>query len=106
MQERRDIRKLGQIYKIQKGICPETLTDIVPPTRERTNYLLRRGSQTSLVKARTQTLMDSYIPGMIKEWNKLPEQIRSAGTIEQFKNHIMPDRISILGYIYEGDRNT
>ena len=93
------------MYKIKHGMCQETLGALVPQaTKSRTNYPLRSGSSTSLMKTRTKSLYESYFPATIREWNKIPEEKREVGSLEQFKENITPEKTTIPKYIYYGRR--
>ena len=86
-------------------MCPETLRDLLPPTTdERTQYSLRSGSNTTLVKTRTQTLQDSFFPKTIRMWNELSAGKKAATSVGQFKENIKPEKSRIPQYVYEGER--
>ena len=105
LQDRRDRRKLVQMYKMHNKDSPQILRDILPnTTKERTARVLRQDSKTTLVKWSTTSLHTSFLPSTIEKWNNLPEYIRKTGSVEQFKGYITPERTKIPEYIYFGDR--
>ena len=105
LQLRRDRRKLTMMFKIQTKKCPLTLQELKPKsTRERTHRALRSDSNPSLIKAKTESFNTSFLPETIRMWNKLPEDKKNAGSVEQFKEAIRPKKTIIPRYVYGGDR--
>ena len=105
LQERRNRRKITQMYKIHSKDSPQILKDILPnTTKERTARALRTDSNTTLIKWNTISLNSSFLPSTIKKWNALPEYIRKAGSVEQFKEYITPPKDAVPEYLYYGER--
>jgi hypothetical protein len=73
-------------YKICKDKrTPESLRALIPgTTSERTSYNLRTAGLRSIPAARTVLLYESFIPATTRDWNMLPNEIRTAGTLEAF----------------------
>ena len=105
LQERRDRRKLNMMFKMQKGLAPETLTELLPETTDaRTDRNLRSGANTSLVMTHSEAHYNSFMPAMIRKWNDLPQRLRNTQTAELFKDKITPEKTKIPTYIYAGER--
>ena len=73
-------------------------------TGGRTDYPLKSGSNTTLLKAKTEALHSSFFLAIIKIWNILLRNIREAGSLELFKENITPEIPVIPKYIYNGNR--
>ena len=57
LSDRRLFQKAVTVFKINNGLAPEYLTNLVPPlVAERTSYNLRNASNVSTVRRRTELL--------------------------------------------------
>jgi hypothetical protein len=88
LSNRRKQQRLNTMFKIQKGLAPPYLTDMCPPlTKDRTPYNLRSGCNITTPQSKTTVFQKSFFPQSIDDWNKLDAGIRSAKTIETFKEN-------------------
>ena len=88
LSQRRKQHRMNTMYKLQKGLLPQYLTDLCPPlTRERTIYNLRSGMDITTPQVRTTTYQKSFFPKSIKEWNELEINARKSVSISAFKEY-------------------
>ena len=91
LETRRKRQKLILFYKIQNGLTPTILQELITPTMAaRTQYQPRSSQDLSLPKATTQSLQDSYFPSTTRAWNSLKREVREAGTLKNFKENVTP----------------
>ena len=106
LQARRDRRKLSTMFKIQKKTAPQTLIESMPTEIvSKAKRSLRTHTNTTLPKANAEYHLQSFIPSTIREWNKLPVDVRNIPNLQQFKEQITPIKVKIPNYIYAGERN-
>jgi hypothetical protein len=75
------------MYKIQTGHAPPYLTNLCPSlTKDRTTYNLRTGTNISIPQTRTTTYQKSFYPQSIKDWNALDPKLKTAKSINAFKD--------------------
>lgn len=81
--------KSKQMFKIHNGMEPSCLVDIFTKKLDVTNYNLR-GSSTSLQLPlpKTENEKRSFSYDGPKVWNSLPEHIRKAKSLNDFKSKI------------------
>ena len=86
LSERRKLHKLFLFYKMQNGLAPDYLVDLVPPrVGNETPYSLRNADNYQQVHANSRLYFDSFLPSTIREWNNLPADVKSAQTLTSFK---------------------
>ena len=86
LSERRKLHKLFFFYKMQNGLAPDYLVDLVPPrVGNETPYSLRNADNYQQVHANSRLYFDSFLPSTIREWNNLPADVKSAQTLTSFK---------------------
>ena len=70
LQNRRDRKKLIQLYKINHNKCPSTLAELNPvTTRTRApSYNFRVDSNTTIMATHSKTMHESFYPSTIKQW--------------------------------------
>ena len=89
LSERRIRHKLIMFYKMVNGLCPTSLTALVPPTvGSEVNYSLRDVSSIRNVSVRTELRKKSFLYSTIELWNNLCEQTRNAITLSSFIDKI------------------
>ena len=85
------------------GLCPSTLSALVPQSIGSTSSYSLRGSQNDRIPTcRTELYRRSFLPTVIEEWNKLPIEIRDQNSIPCFKNYLnrnkpTPNRLYFIG---------
>ena len=87
--DRRKYYKLLIYFKMVKGFCPPHLSALLPiQNTERHNYLLRNDTERQIPAARTNVFARSFVPSASKLWNSLPNNIRSARSVNVFKIYV------------------
>ena len=86
LQDRRREARLAMLYRINNGLVAIDKTEhLLPPTR-----LSRHAQPHTFQIPRTTTTykQQSFFPRTIREWNHLPPDIVSVGSIDAFKAHL------------------
>ena len=79
LQSQRKIAKGILVYKALNGLAPDYLTQM---------FTLRdTGDKLALPQARTNYLKDSFSYSGAVLWNSLPNEVRQANTLSQFKTY-------------------
>ena len=103
LSERRRKHKLLLYFEMVNGLCPSTLSALVPQSIGRTSSYSLRGSQNHRIPTcRTELYKRSFLPTVIEEWNKLAVEIRDQNSIFCFKNYLnrnkpTPKRLYFIG---------
>ncbi len=78
LEQRRTMQRLTLFFNILKGRVPELLTSLKPSQiRTRTSYSTRKITDLDLPRSKTESHAKSYFPQVVKDWNKLPETVKS-----------------------------
>ena len=105
LSERRDLHKLFLFFKMDHGLAPLYLSNLLPPhVEDVTSYRLRNAGNYVGIHANTRTYADSFLPSTIQAWNNLPDSIRSADTLATFKHLLTQDTPKVPKYYFCGDR--
>ena len=89
LSQRRRKHKLLLYFKMVNGLCPSTLSALVPQSIGSTSLYSLCGSQNHRIPTcRTELYKRSFLPKVIEEWNKLPIEIRNQNLISCFKNYL------------------
>lgn len=81
LETRRNYYNLLQIYKMEHQLCPAYLTSLLPPKQGH-----RRVTDFRPVRCNTSKFQHSFLPAATRQWNALPNELKTAGTISTFKN--------------------
>ena len=105
LSERRKMHKLFLFYKMQNGLVPDYLTELVPSrVGDNTTYSLRNAEHLQQIHASSRLYFDSFLPSTIREWNRLPSDTKSAPSLSSFNYKFEKDLPKIPKYYYCGDR--
>ena len=86
LQTRRKNQRLIMFYKIVYDLTPTYLKSLLPPRRrDATNYNTRQANDFTLFRTRTAKLNKSFFPSTTRLWNRLPDDLKHALTVESFK---------------------
>ena len=89
LSKRRQQHKLSFMYKVNNGIVPSYIQDLIPPlVSEISNYPLRNNRNVSVPFNRTSISQKSCIPSSIRLWNSLEDDLKNLSTLQTFKKHI------------------
>ena len=103
LSSRRKKHKLQLFFKMQNDLSPAYLSSLVPPTVGSTSaYSLRNSTNLLTVRAKSQLYFNSFLPSVIRDWNGLPEEIRSSASLSVFKHKLnrdskMPSKFYFIG---------
>ena len=87
LKKRRKFHRLVQLYKIIHQLSPDYLHSLLPPTAgERNPYAIRNPNHFSNYNCRTEAYRNSFFPLTTREYNELPEEIKSAESVLTFKS--------------------
>ena len=88
MHNRREISSLNMLFRL-KQIAPRYLLEVIPATRhEIITCNLRNSNNISLPSNRLSSFRNSFIPGTIRRWNRLPEAIKTTTCNRSFKQAV------------------
>jgi hypothetical protein len=89
LSDRRKIQKLVIVYKAKKGLLPDYLSSLFPPTvSEISSYPLRNNNDYVTIARRTQLYNASFLPSSLELWNNLDPNIRNSQTLNIFKSRL------------------
>lgn len=89
LSERRKIHRLIMFYKILHEETPDFLRQLLPERyQERHGYATRHRENFVHYLCRTESFAQTFYPKTLKDWEKLPLEIREKTTLNQFKNAI------------------
>ena len=86
--KRRWFRHLVQFYKIQNGLTPSYLTELVPPLRAHL-YGLRSNNVLQSYKCNRNIFKNSFYPYGTELWNKIGPELRQLPSLVKFKMVIL-----------------
>ena len=90
LSKRRQQHKLSFMYKVNNGIVPSYIQDLIPPlVSEISNYPLRNNRNISVPFNRTSISQKSCIPSSIRLWNSLEDGLKNLSTLQTLKKHII-----------------
>lgn len=105
LSERRRLHKLNIFYKMDHNLSPAYLSNLLPPhVGDMSGYPLRNAENYASVNINTSLYGNSFLPSTIREWNKLPVDLRNAESITSFKRQLDNDHSKIPSYFYYGNR--
>ena len=105
LSSRRRKYKLVLFYKMQNGLCPAYLTQLVPgQVGQASSYNLRNARNLQTIHATTQLYYNSFFPSVIRDWNTLPSSIRTLPTVESFKRSLNTQTYRKPSFYFCGDR--
>ena len=105
LQNRRKKHRLVTFYKMTNGLTPQYLTNLVPQrVHEVAGRRLRNDDNFVTPRSKTNLYQNSFLPKTVRDWNDLPIEIKSASSLNSFKNLINRNLTKPPKYYYEGER--
>ena len=101
--ERRQRQRLRVMYKTVHGQTPEYLQNTIPAPAGNQHYALREQNIPTF-RARTSTFHKSFFPQTIRDWNKLDNKIKDAGTLDTFTSKLDSTLPTVPKWYSIGDR--
>ena len=92
---RRRAHKLTMFHKMVNGLSPPYLSQLLPERNgQRVRYRLREPDNYPVPLSRTMTLSKSYLPSTISIWNSLDARLKTAQTLQYFKQQLLAPNIT------------
>ena len=92
-------------YKMVHNLTPTYMTELVPHSVSvNSQYSLRNASNIRSIRCNSQLYSNYFLPSVIQEWNKLPQDIRNSESISSFKRLLCINKSIIPHYHYTGFR--
>ena len=106
LEQRRYKHRMITFFKmVKKKLTPPYLQDLVPPSvHQVSNRNLRNQFDLTIPRSRTNLYDSSFIPTATREWNSLPEEIKSSTSIAIFKRMLNRDKVKVPFFFYNGNR--
>ena len=84
--DRRKAHRLILMYKMVHQMSPSYLSSLVPSlVGALSHYNLRNANQLSSVPSRTRLYSESFLPSTVRDWNGLPDVVKTISSINCFK---------------------
>lgn len=107
LESRRQKHKLVLFYKMTKGLTPDYLASLVPPTVGSSNrYSLRNAQNYQVPRSRTASYYNSFLPSVVRAFNDLPDGIKHADTVDSFKRMLLSNVSTVPKHFFFGDRKS
>ena len=103
LEERRQRQRLRVMHKTMHGQAPEYLQNTIPVPAGNQRYALREHNIPGF-RARTSTFHKSFFPQTIRDWNKLDNKIKDAGTLDTFTSKLDSTLPIVPKWFSIGDR--
>jgi hypothetical protein len=88
--ERRSLHRATMMYKINHGLAPTYLQDLIPnQVQARTRYQLRNSTDLEVPLARLSTYSNSFFPAATRQWNSLTTETRTSRSAHCFKSNYL-----------------
>ena len=101
LKDRRGKHKLTLFYKMNTGLTPEYLSDLVPENiGNLVDYNLRNANNTRTLNCNTQLYANSFLPSTVQHWNNLSHDVKNAPTLHIFKSKLNYNVIKVPKYFY------
>ena len=72
------------------NISPSYLSNLIPIPQEN-RYPLRNRHDIPTIHSRTSLYQESFLPSVIRQWNSLPENVKTSPTLPIFKRRLSPN---------------
>ena len=95
---------LNMMYKIVNGLAPTYLLNLITKEDYDRRYNLRIKKPLKIPYCRLETFSRSFFPRTAKHWNDLPDRVRSANSLFEFKQHFKREPPDLLPLYYYGER--
>ena len=105
LQQRRHNNKLILFYKMVNNLAPTYLSSLLPQQVSTVSrYNLRNSNDLQTIRTNTSLYYNSFLPSTLREWNKLPTEIRQLPTLNSFKYSLSQDKQKVPKHYYYGTR--
>ena len=74
---------------MENGLAPAYLVELIPPcVRDETSYSLRNADKIRQIHASSRSYYDSFLSSTIREWNELPDDVKSTPSLLSYKHKL------------------
>ena len=88
------------------NISPSYLCSLVPANvGQITNYNLRNTNALRSIPCKSQLYFNSLLPKTVRAWNDLPNELKSATTLDSFKERLNKSVKKTPKHFYTGQRS-
>ena len=89
---RRNLHRATMLYKINNGLAPSYLQDLMPnQVQTRTRYQLRNTQDLDVPMARLSTYSNSFFPAATRHWNNLKPETKMSPSAKSFKHNYLKE---------------
>jgi hypothetical protein len=89
---RRKLHRANMMHKVEHGLSPIYLQDLMPDrVQARTRYNLRNTQDRDVPLARISTYSNSFFPAATRQWNELTTQTKQSPTPNSFKRNYLKE---------------
>ena len=89
---RRRFHRASMLHKIDHGLAPNYLQDLIPDrVQVRTRYNLRNTQDRDIPLARISSYSNSFFPAATRNWNELKESTKRSPTPNSFKRNYLKE---------------
>ena len=90
--ERRCLHRANMMYKVNHGLAPTYLQDLLPnQVQARTRYQLRNNTNLDVPLARLSSYSNSFFPSATRLWNSLKPETRTSPSVKAFKRNYLKE---------------
>jgi hypothetical protein len=88
--KRRKLHRASMMQKIEHGVAPNYLQDLIPNrVQARTRYSLRNTENRDVPLARISSYSNSFFPSATRQWNELNRETKVSPTPHSFKRNYL-----------------
>jgi hypothetical protein len=92
LSRRRKLHRASMMNKIDQGLAPTYLQDLIPDhVQARTRYNLRNNEDRDVPIARISSYSNSFFPAATRQWNELSRKTKRSGTPNAFKRNYLKE---------------
>jgi hypothetical protein len=89
---RRKLHRASMMHKIENGLAPTYLQDLMPDhVQARTRYNLRNTQDRDIPMARISAYSNSFFPSATRQWNDLERETKQSPTPNSFKRRYLKE---------------
>ena len=83
---------------------PQPQTAALPKPQEEEETDLRNANDVQTINARTVLYFNSFLPSVIRQWNKIPDNDKYVDSVDSSKRQISRNKTTVPKYFYTGSR--
>ena len=106
LKERMKRHKLLMFHKMILGLCPQYISDFLPPLVAHINpYHRPRPLERDVTTCKTELYRNSFIPSTTAEWNSPPISVQQSTSLSVLKRPLSLSDSKVPAYYCFGERN-